>query len=268
MELKTDIEEIDNIFPFLFYQTASSRFYSKTGYYQNGGAFGFRDQLQDCLSLIYSCKNIVRAHILKAASHQYKEGDVMHWWHEIGEEHFGVRTTCSDDFLWLPIVVSKYFKLTGDLSILNERSPFLISPPLEHNKKDNAKTNERYEKAIFSENTATLYEHCILALNRGFSNCKNGISLMGCCDWNDGFSNMGDNGEGLSLFSTRLLVMASMDFIPLIKSINETDLIEKNKTDIFSENIPLFLQDENLLFIKAKEIERIFYKRSIRQMRF
>lgn len=249
MEIKTDIKELDNIFPFLFYQTASSRFYSKTGYYQNGGAFGFRDQLQDCLSLIYSSKNIVRAHLLKAASHQYKEGDVMHWWHEIGEEHFGVRTTCSDDFLWLPIVVSKYVKLTGDLSILNERCPFLISQPLENNRKDNLKTNERYEKAVFSEDIATLYEHCILALNRGFSNCKNGISLMGCCDWNDGFSNMGNKGEGLSLFSTRLLVMACMGFIPLIKSINETDII--------SETIPMFLQDENLLFKKAKEIEQI-----------
>ncbi len=230
IKFNTDIESLDKIFPFLFYQTASCRFFSKTGFYQNGGAFGFRDQLQDCLSLVYSKPDKVREHILRAASHQYQEGDVMHWWHEMKGEHMGVRTTCSDDYLWLPLVTAKYIKLTGDKAILDEIIPFLISSPLNKNADENTSSheriNERYEKAVFSSNTASLYEHCMLSIKRGFSVRKDGIPLMGICDWNDGFSEIGSMGTGVSLFTARLLVMASEAFEPFFSM--EEDEIECN----------------------------------------
>lgn len=226
LSFETQYENLDLIFPFLFYQTAASRFYTKTGYYQNGGAFGFRDQLQDCLSLVYSAPTEVRNHLLKAASHQYEEGDVMHWWHELKGEHFGVRTECSDDYLWLPFVVAKYIKLTGDMAILEENVPFLFSLPLNSRQTPpSERVNERYEKATFSEKSGSLLEHCILALKRGFENRKDGIPLMGSCDWNDGFSQLGSKGIGKSLFTARLLVMATEAFAPLLK--NTPDLCDE-----------------------------------------
>ncbi len=211
LSFKTDFDDLEKIFPFLFYQTAASRFFARTGFYQNGGAFGFRDQLQDCLSLVYSRKTDVRNHILNCASHQYKDGSVMHWWHEIKGEHFGIKTTCSDDYLYLPLVCAKYIRVTGDGAILWEEAPFVESPPL-------GELNERYEKGVFSKDTATLYHHCILSLKRGFENCKNGIPLMGCCDWNDGFSQKGIKGEGISIFTAWLLIMATEAFAPYMES--------------------------------------------------
>ncbi len=249
IKFETELFNIDKLFPFLFYQTAASRFYAKTGYYQNGGAFGFRDQLQDCLSLVYSKPNAVRNHILKAATHQYREGDVMHWWHELGSEHIGVRTTCSDDFLWLPYVTAKYIKLTGDAAILKEEIPFLESSVLEAGK------NERYEKAVFTEETASLYTHCILALSRGLAKREDGISLMGCCDWNDGFSKMGTEGKGKSLFTSRLLVMAIEAMVPFM---NESHVFPfENLLDFPFISDRLTLEKESS--ITEREIEKNYF---------
>ncbi len=248
IDIKTDIQELDTIFPFLFYQTAASRFYAKTGFYQNGGAFGFRDQLQDCLSIVYSKPNEVRHHILNAASHQYLQGDVMHWWHELKGEHIGVRTTCSDDFLWLPIVVSKYIKLTGDMAILKEYVPFLQSSPLEDK-------NERFEKAVFTQEKAPLYHHCVLALNYGYSKCHDGIPLMGSCDWNDGFSKMGALGTGKSLFSARLLVMATKAFAPFMDFYKDDFSLSEGLNKAKENNNNLIISSEELLK-RANETEQ------------
>jgi cyclic beta-1,2-glucan synthetase len=176
----------------LLYQTLSCRMWARTAFYQAGGAYGFRDQLQDSLALLHSHPDLTRAQILLHASHQYEEGDVQHWWHE--ETNRGIRTRFSDDLLWLPYAVGRYLEHTEDESLLDETVPFLYSGPLREEE------HERYEPTVLSEQSGTIFEHCLRALDRGLRFGEHGLPLIGIGDWNDGMSRVGADGRGESVW--------------------------------------------------------------------
>ncbi len=196
------------------YQVAASRFFARAGYYQAGGAFGFRDQLQDCLWLVYTRSDLVRVHLLRAASRQYGDGSVQHWWHPLGA---GIKSNCSDDFLWLPICVCDYIEKTGDESILGISLPYLDSPPLDG-------ISERYEHALHGKERDTLYGHCIRALEHGKRYGAHGLPLVGCCDWNDAFSGLGDGAE--TVFGAFFYIFALRSFASLALRLGDTDIAE------------------------------------------
>lgn len=205
--------------PFSPYQAAFSRFLGKTGFYQTGGAYGFRDQLQDCLCLVYSRPDVVRTHIARCAARQYIEGDVMHWWFYKRGKVYGIRTKCSDDLLFLPYTAADYIAKTGDTSLLGAEIAYLTSPPLE--------TQERFESPERSEIKETLYRHCARAIERSASlTGERGLCLMGSCDWNDGFSAVGSGGRGESVFTTMFLGIVCRDFAEVCKIYGDNDYAE------------------------------------------
>ncbi len=192
--IKTPCPELDGyINGWAMYQILSCRMFGRSSLYQSGGAFGFRDQLQDVCALADVMPELTKKHILLCAAHQYREGDVMHWWHP-GEPDRGVRTRCSDDLLWLPYAAALYAEKTGDLGIFDQTVPWLCSPPLGEGEKD------RYESAV-GQGEASLREHCLkameLAVRRGRG--KHGLLYMGSGDWNDGFDGVGVKGESVWL---------------------------------------------------------------------
>ncbi len=186
------------------YQALACRMWGRSAVYQSSGAYGFRDQLQDCMAFVYSEPGIAREQIVRAAGRQFPEGDVQHWWHP--ETGRGVRTRFSDDLAWLPWVVHHYLRVTGDASVLDEQATFISMRALEPHE------HEFYDLPEVLDKRASVYEHCLLALERACTTGAHGLPLMGIGDWNDGMNRVGHEGRGESVWLAWFLVRVLRDF--------------------------------------------------------
>jgi cyclic beta-1,2-glucan synthetase len=192
----------------LMYQTIACRMWARSGFYQSGGAFGYRDQLQDSMALVHADPGQLRAQIVLAASRQFREGDVQHWWHPPAGR--GVRTQCSDDYLWLPFAVCRYVQTTGDQAVLDEPSAYLEGRLL------NPGEESYYDLPLRSTQTATLYQHCVTAIEHaithGLTGSAHGLPRIGTGDWNDGMNTVGAQGHGESIWLGFFLYQILMQF--------------------------------------------------------
>ena len=220
IQIQTPVEEFNYLANgWLQYQNIACRMWGRTGFYQAGGAYGFRDQLQDSTAACYVDPSLTRQQILLHASHQFQEGDVLHWWHPPTDR--GIRSRITDDLLWLPYVTAFYIAQTGDRDILEEQRPFVQARALQEDE------HEVYLQPEITEVRASLYEHCCLAIDRSLTQGRHGLPLIGSGDWNDGMNKVGVGGEGESVWLGFFIYDILQSFIPLCKQQGDKSRVER-----------------------------------------
>ncbi len=205
---------------FLYSQIKQSRFFGRTGFYQCSGAYGFRDQLQDCLAFMEFEPKLAFVHIVRCAAVQFEQGDVLHWWHVIVDKTQkirGIRSKCSDDMLWLPYACIKYYKKSKDKNIFDVQAPYLIGDELKNEER------ERYFSPERTKYCESVLQHCIKAIDYSLKFGKNGLPLIGSCDWNDGYSRIGSAQGGESVWLAMFQRIILNDFAEILEEFNDFD---------------------------------------------